>query len=64
MDRSSFLIVLFLVIPVFLLGSVFIVSSNVPSQPLSLDQITEEPIIPSNPTNVVIRESAIYDAPI
>ncbi|MHA2504444.1 MAG: hypothetical protein ACXAE3_16450, partial [Candidatus Kariarchaeaceae archaeon] len=64
MDRTSALILFLLILPVFMVGGVYAIGPETPVSYIEPDQITEEPINPSNPTNVVIRESAIYDAPV
>lgn len=62
MDRTNALITIFLIIPVMLLGSLFVLADAQNQSPFN--QISDDPVVPSNPTNVVIRESAVYDAPI
>lgn len=54
--KISIFIIIVLVMPMLL-------NSQVTSSSSPYLQVTETPIIPSNPTNVVIRETAQYNAP-
>ena len=54
--KISVFIIIVLVMPMLL-------NSQVTSSSSPYLQVTETPIIPSNPTNVVIRETAQYNAP-